>query len=376
MPTILYQWDFEDGTAQGWEGDLQVESNSVTALPLQGNYHIRVNGTATYSGIDLSNVNRAYIYFLYAYAGSLEFRIRDSGGNIIYNSPTLTAPKAYTYIYVDDISSVVGNSNLTLEIYTTSDMFVDLITIVSDVDYYYTTGYVCPGYVTCKPVSNIPDSDISTNNIYYFAIYSKKYLLNNSNYKYGIVIDNNEYAWYNGYLGATYNYNQQAQTLNSTFVEIDYDSYDYAIDSGSYYVVLSDNSVTLQRIYRIDYYLTVNPSSPHYVIKPIVTTYGTTASGSQNYTVQVHGLQWSLAFQTSCEEGTPSSGSITLDVIDPDNGTTVGTTSIDLSNGCNQTSSYITGLEPDKQYTARLSWSVSSTTRTVIDVKFLYRVGQ
>jgi len=165
MVNIVYLWDFEDGTTQGWE--LSIDYATLDdGSKVQGTYSIKysrladsgdinVNDlVAKVTNIDLSGVKKPLLLLIVKdesdheranKPGNIEIVVRDGDGNVLANYTIQLADnrKGWTRVVVVDMIDLSGQSNLTIELYErgtighnyTRTHYFDVIAIVDGADY-------------------------------------------------------------------------------------------------------------------------------------------------------------------------------------------------------------------------------------------------
>ncbi|RLC59855.1 MAG: hypothetical protein DRI01_10920 [Chloroflexi bacterium] len=388
MPNIVQLWDFETGDPQGWElvdGVLDDTGALAGTYSLKGK-HFKI------SNIDLSSVSKPILVFLFKGLTeswtdhNITVKVYDASEtyiNITLHTRVSTWYDYATYkVFVVDLSSVQGKTGLTIEIICDRTVNIDNVAIIDGADYEYNTGVVASDNEDKYVEVDVPDGDLSGINIDRFGI-----CLTTPDWRYtqmsaeaitnqgSATIDSNGTVNKHG----AYTKPDTAPTLFQKLklrVKISIGAYDGWLEKIA--VVFLDSGWNYKRIYLFIVYYTANGVSPRYVNAVNTTTYGSTASGSKDINVRIHGNKFSVALKVKYLVGEPSIvsvGSVKLTVYSSDKSTNYGSVTIDLTVASEQVSGFIDNLPTDTDLIFTIEWSITASARVVLLVVPLVKVS-
>jgi len=410
MPNIVYLWNFEDGTTQGWA--LGPYSSLDGTGKIQGTYSIKYRrslpaGSVTLddlwayiSGVSLINVSKPLLVFVIRDTSSdtyvnnpydIGVVVKDGTGNVLLNSTTRIAKLATGFfrVVMVDLSPVANQSDLTIElkrrglsnIQGTAEHYVDMIAILDGADYEYNTGVVAFGYEDKIIDIAVPDPDISGLNIDRFAL-----CLATPDWKYthmeATAITNTASLKITTYDATTMHVNYAVPSTPPVafqglrfrvFTSIT--AYDGFIEKIG--VVFLDSSWSYKRVYLFNAYITLNGFSDRFACAVSTTTYGSGVSGSRAITGKVYGNNFDVALKVKYLVGDPSvvvSGFVKLEIYSSDMSIKYGEVTIDITLGSEQTSTYITGLPTGVDLRLIVSYSITANARVVLLIVPLVKV--
>ena len=417
MPNIIYKWDFEDGTTQGWT----LGSNTVLddTGAVQGTYSLKVSYTnSTYGGsydfligsinnIDLSTTTKPLLLFTFKdassaycinYPNETEIIVKDATNTYVDVTLRLSHNiMNYSRIVLVDISSAAGKTGLTIEIHDkgayycssigyTGVHYYDNIAIIDGADYEYTVAILGNNNEDRTITIDVPDSDISTLSATVMALslatapwFSESgdtIQFTATNDQGSLTLTNTDdrtkhtnYASYTNALSLF----SQAQVHIKPVNYTDNTHYNEEVA-----VVFADSSFNYKAVYLFDLYFTINPISPKFATVLHTTTYGNTVSGQKDYTININANSLDVAFKVSYLVGDSSlvqTGSVTMEVWDSSLSTQYGNTQVDLTTGNIITSSYVTGVPTNTDVVLRFKWSITASARVVLMVTPIFRVS-
>lgn len=411
MPNIVYLWDFEDGTTQGWTLGpyTSIDANSK----IQGKYSLKyskylgsignINDLfVSISGIDLSTVSKPIIVFMLKdesgsykanHPGQIGIVVKDSNGTVLLDKTIQIAYSTYGFmrIIAVDLSPVAGKSGLVIEIREkgsyiiacTRTHYVDVIAIIDGADYEYSTGVVAFNNVPVTVDLSIPDSDISSlsavgvgvslatpdwdHNVVKFTASTDQgsATIDSGN-------DNTKNTSYTAFSASP----TQFSSI-SIYAEIT-DTTSYAGWDEKIVAVFIDTAYSYKAVYLFNIHFTVNGINPQFCTAIYTTTYGTSIAGQKDFSVKIHASTLDAAVKAKYLVGdntAVTSGSITLEVWDSGLSTQYGSVSIDLTTDTEAVSQYITGLPTDADLVFRIKWAVQASARVVIMVTPVFKVS-
>ncbi len=418
MPNILYLWDFEDGSTQGWElGPYTTLDNSGA---IQGTYSLKYDSKgdhcgdindllAKISGIDLSSVTKPMIVFILKdssdntwgnYELNIKVVVKDQNGNELVSKEihVTKQERDFVRVVVIDISEVAGNSNLTIEIIESGHIgyntisggcfrrinYIDMIAIVDGADYEYSTGILTSENSEIVIDLNVPDSDLSSDSPSGVGVVLATPDWDHTSIKFTAVTDQGSIT-INSDDDKIKNTNYSSYgTSISTFSSISIDA-KISIGSELYSswdekvaVVFIDSLYNYKKIYLFVLHFSHNPVRPSFNTAINTTTYGTTVSGQKDFNVKIHGESLSVALNVRYIVGdhtVVTTGSVSLEIYDSSIETLYGSAQIDLTSGDNITSTYISDLPTDTDLVFRIKWSIQASARVVLMVTPIFKVG-
>jgi hypothetical protein len=417
MPTILYKWDFETGDTQGWTLESYVLLDSSGAL--QGTYSLYTDGPRTgniskgsskrlayIQNIDLSTATKPLLILLArARAGSYVFNncgvrivVKDSSDNILLQLDSKHySPHSYdvTKVHVFDLSSVAGESGLTIEIHLvamdgdiTSDSSVkiniDNIHIIDGGDKEYQIALMGLNGADRTLAYTIPSPDNALPSgvtRYTINLANPPHPLSESSdlFTYTAVCDQGSAS-----ITSTDASNRHASPITSPSIAPSYfntlqarmkpataGTYWYGFDR-TVVVTFWDVAWVLKAVYVFRVAITINPYSPAFASALINTTYGSTWSGQRDFTVNVHARSFSARIYVRFLVGDNTvvqAGSAKLEVYSSDYSTKYGESSVDLTTGTTLRGATISNLPVDTTLIFRISWSITANARVVLEVR-------
>jgi len=401
MPNIVQLWDFEDGTTQGWSlgSYTSLDANSK----VQGTYSIKYQGPSNHaeevnrvvmsiSGIDLSSVSKPVLIFIIKDESQGDYPnnpaevgvvVKDNAGNTLLDVTVylVNASKGWVRVVVVDLSTVAGQSNLTIEIRerghtynpNTRIHYYDQIAILDGADYEYDTGVVVSDDEDKTVDVEVPstDQDVSSLNATKLAL-----ALATPDWNYSLIETTVETDQGTLTIGSGSAKNVNYLEPTNPFATFSKLTVHMRVSIGSYAgwtekvaVVFLDTSWSYKRIYLFNIYFTANGVSPRFISAVSTTTYGSTASGYRDINAKIHGNSFDIALKVKIIYGDKSvinSGSVKLEVYSSDLSTKYGEVTIDLTVANEQVSSYVTGMPCDVDLVLRVSWSINANARVVV----------
>jgi len=421
MPNIIYLWDFEDGTTQGWQLN---EASLDNSGALQGTYSIAVNsyhkdyaGSGTrdvkravgsISGIDLSQVDRPILLMLIkAYGGTGEtlyanqsvrhthritVTVSDEAGNPILSKTvdvlnvTLAGMgKSITKIKVValDLSPCKGMTNLTISIEynysissgsdyeATEKGYIDMIAIVDGGDYIYDIGAIANDGEDKTIDIDIPDYDLSQLSATVHAValatpdWDASLIEATSQTDLDSVTVSSD--------GADNKYTNLVQLSSGTYSSFRKLSLHIKVSIGTYFgteetfvVAFLDASFNYVAIYVINVYFTFNPVATPFASSVVKAMSGETTVGeTTKTTLKLHGKSPRVKITVTVLEG-DATGTLTLHVLDSQ-GNEIGTATVDLSQ-TNESSEIQIPSDTDVQIYVSYTLTATRTSRLKIEV--------
>ena len=412
MPNIIYKWDFEDGTTQGWA--LAADVNLDDSGAVQGTYSLHRSGcgdVASISNVDLTSTTKPLLILTvrhihadtsYYETNAVQITITETGttNTLVQSLQRLhdaNLQSDYYKIYVFDISNAAGkNVDIKVTIYafgtcsaSYSDTYVDNIVIIDGADYEYTVAILGNNNEDKTITIDVPDSDISTlsanamalslatppwfsetgDTIQFTAINDQGQLSLLNTDSSGNPYRHANLAIYSNTLTSF----SQAQIYIRPINYTDNTHYNEEVA-----VVFADSGFNYKAVYLFDLYFTINPISPKFATVLHTTTYGNTVSGQKDYTININANSLDVAFKVSYLVGDSSlvqTGSVTMEVWDSSLTTQYGTAQVDLTTSNSITSSYVTGVPTNTNVVLRFKWSLTATARVVLMVTPIFRVS-
>jgi len=407
MPNVVYLWDFEDGTTQGWA--LGPYSTLDSAGKVQGTYSIRYNRSAWgpyddlwayISGVNLATVSKPLLAFV-VYDGSHHYAnypfdlgvvVKDAAGTVLLDVTVRIAhlTSGFNRAVVVDLSPVAGQSNLTIELRRrgnnvanyTADHYVDVIAVLDGADYEYNTGLVA-FYNEDKTIDVTvpsPDNDVSTIGTDRFAIDLATPDWYTSTMEATAITNTASLRITTGDTNTRHSNYTKPSTAPSLFTTLRLRVYTsltgYAGFAEKIAVVFLGSDWSYKRVYVFNVYYTINGFSDRFASSVSTTTYGSSVTGSRTVTAKVHGNNFDVALRVRYLVGSPSvvtSGFVKLEVYSGDMSTKYGELTVDITLGGDQTTAYIT-LPTDTDLRFIISYSITASARVVLLVVPLVRV--
>jgi hypothetical protein len=418
MPTVLYKWDFETGDTQGWTLESYVTLDSSSRL--QGTYSLYTDGSRTgdisngsskriayISNIDLSTATKPLLIMLvratggpsgYGASTAVGVIVKDSTENILLQ----LSEKIYggynfdvTKVAVFDLSSVAGESGLTIEIYwlamdgdiggsTYAIFCVDNIHIIDGGDKEYQIALMGLNNTDRTLSYSIPDADKALPSgvtRYAISLANPPHPLSESSdiFTYTATCDQGSAS-----IASTDGNNKHASTITApstapsyfntlsiriypTTASTTWYSYDRTVA-----VTFWDASWDLKIVYVFRVAITINPYSPTYASALINTTYGSTWSGQRDFTVKIHARSLSARIYARFLVGDNTvvqTGTAKLEVYSSNYSTKYGESSVDLTSGTALRGATISNIPVDTTVVFRISWSITANARVVLEVR-------
>jgi len=407
MPNVVYLWDFEDGTTQGWA--LGPYTTLDSTAQIQGTYSLKYakftsTGTYTYligsiSGVSLTNVSKPILLLI----------VKDNSGHYWVNSPsnvrvvvkegdTTIADKTITVLC--DTTGIIrvvavalpeaSGKIVTIELYdnytsgvtTTITRYYDMIAIIDGADYEYNTGLVA-FYNEDKTIDVTvpsPDNDVSTIGTDRFAIDLATPDWYTSTMEATAITNTASLRITTGDTNTRHSNYTKPSTAPSLFTTLRLRVYTsltgYAGFAEKIAVVFLGSDWSYKRVYVFNVYYTINGFSDRFASSVSTTTYGSSVTGSRTVTAKVHGNNFDVALRVRYLVGSPSvvtSGFVKLEVYSGDMSTKYGELTVDITLGGDQTTAYIT-LPTDTDLRFIISYSITASARVVLLVVPLVRV--
>jgi hypothetical protein len=422
MPTILYKWDFETGDTQGWTLESYVTLDSTGRL--QGTYSLYTDSYRTgtinsgsskrlayIQNIDLSTATKPLLILLAKhyigtsvgpYCAGITLVVKDSSGNILLqlsektvHYPAGATGLTITKVLVFDLSSVAGESYLTLELYWTAMdgniysytgnwLVVDNIHIVDSGDKEYQIALMGLNGADRTLTYTIPDADKALPSgvaVYAVNLANPPHPLSESSdiFTYTATCDQGSAS-----ITSTDASNKHASpvtapstppayfnTLSARIYPTTAGTTWYSYDK-TVVATFWDASWGLKAVYVFRVAITINPYSPAYASALINTTYGSAWSGQRDFTVKIHARSLSARIYVRFLVGDNTvvqSGTAKLEVYSSDYGTKYGESSVDLTTGTTLRGSIISDIPVDTTLVFRISWSITANARVVLEVR-------
>jgi len=417
MPTVLYKWDFETGDTQGWmlEGYVSLDSTSA----IQGTYSLYTDGSRTgrieagsskrvayIQNIDLSTANRPLLAFLvrvatpggYANYSGIRVVVKDSAGNTLLDR-VLAIRRGTSYDVTKavsvDLSPVASMTGLTIEIYwyayggnidghSACKLYVDNIHIIDGGDREYNIALLALSNSDRTLTFSIPDADRALpSGVAMFAINlatpPHPLAEDTDIFTYTVACDQGSAS-----ITSTDANNRHASPITApslppayidtlsirshvTSVGFDYYAFDETV-----VVTFWSSSWGLLAVYVFRVAITINPYSPTYATAMINTTYGSAWAGQREFTAKVHARSLGIRCYVRYLVGDNTivqAGTVKLEVFSEDYSVKYGESSVDLTTGTVLRGPVIAGLPVDTTLMLRISWSITASTRVVIEVR-------
>ena len=363
---------------------------------------------AKISGIDLSATTRPLLLVLVKDAttrtdinnpADIVIVVKDGTGTTLINSTIRLAynTTGLTRIIALDLSIVSGKSGVTIEIYISGKatpyysgyrtQYFDLVVIFDGGDYEYNVGIVGRNTEDRTITINIPDTDRTLPagiSRFSLSLATPPWYGNEDTDVNSIIATTDQ-----GTLSilSTDKTNRHSNygtftTAPTYFNKIDIRVYPqtltnyYAFDEKIVVVFMA--GWTYSKIYVFNIKYTINGVNPPFATILKTVQYGTPTSESKDYTIKIHATTLDLAISVKFLSGSNTyvtSGTVKLEVWNETLSTKLGEASVDLTQGTELLSSYITGLPTDTNLIARIIFNVTATQRIILGIYLVFRVS-